>query len=204
MKLSDVQHHFQSWVLWTLERTATLHVQNPYFLRVKFIMNQKRSQKQKHLRLLSESGQNSHCRLITLCWAFKYQPRLLFLFFCHWSGSPTVPQSSGSVREDAARFPAAGQRRHRRVSICPWARAKGRGLMPLASRGGDYSPYTCPCHSQIWKSHSGILTSRTFPITHGKLQLCAWRARSCLKSSVYVSWRWEFRCFWTRWSHKNV
>lgn len=145
MKLWDLQHHFQNWFLWNFERTAKLHVQNPCFLII--IMNSNRSPKIKNKDQIRSN-------LSVLC----FFGGVFLLFKLILSVSSTVPQSRASVREDAARFPAAGQRRWTRTSICPWERRGGvDGVGPQRIT----APIAAPCPSQIWQRHSG-----TFPITH--------------------------------------
>lgn len=178
MKLWDLQHHFQSWVFWFFE-TAKLHVWNPYFLQTIIIMNSVLKQSASFFRRSKLSLSPGHLMLDILV------PATTFFLVLLPSDSPAVPQSKGSVREDAARCPAAGHPQERRTSVCPWARARGRGGCCWPTE--DYSSYSCPMSlSNMTESQWHLSITHLSLTAAGWLRLRAWRGRtktSCLKSS---------------------
>lgn len=79
---------------------------------------------------------------------------LVFPFDWLFRTHSTEKRSQSAERgEDAARSQAAAQRRVRRTSICPWARARGRE--DAAGPERITAPIAAPFHTHIWQSYSG-------------------------------------------------
>lgn len=79
---------------------------------------------------------------------------LVFPFDWLFRTHSTEKRSQAAKRgEDAARSQAAAQRRVRRTSICPWARARGRE--DAAGPERITAPIAAPFHTHIWQSYSG-------------------------------------------------
>lgn len=167
MKLWDLQHHFQSWFFWILERTAKLHVQNPYCLRTIVIMNSKHSPKKKKKKCVFflESGKKK--KTLTGLWLlyvglFDTSHKFFPLLFCHSSGFPTVPQSKAKIPcvRMLRGFPQldSGGRGAPRFAL----EQERKGGVDAAGPQRITAPIAAPCHSQIWQSYSGSFPSRTF------------------------------------------